>query len=121
MALPDAVDAQGPPRLCPAAVAGEPAAGRTLLIHAEQGFGDTVQFCRYATLAAERGLRVIVEAPKPLVRLLRSLQGVDQVVGQGEALPPFDLQCPMLGMPLALRTTLATVPGAVPYAARQSG
>jgi len=56
---------------------GEAAEGRTLLIHAEQGFGDTLQFCRYATLAAARGLRVIIEAPKPLVRLLRSLPGVD--------------------------------------------
>ncbi len=94
---------------------GEAADGRTLLVHAEQGFGDTLQFCRYAPLAAARGLRVILEAPKPLVRLLRSLTGVDRIVTQGEALPPFDLHCPMLSMPLALGTTLATVPGDVPY------
>jgi tetratricopeptide (TPR) repeat protein len=94
---------------------GEPAAGRTLLIHAEQGFGDTLQFCRYARLAAERGLRVILEVPKPLVRLLRSLAGVDRVLAQGEALPPFDLHCPMLSLPLALGTTLATIPGTTPY------
>ena len=94
---------------------GEAATGRTLLIYAEGGFGDTLQFCRYAPLAAARGLRVIVEAPRPLVRLLRSLSGVDLVVATGEKLPPFDLQCPMLSMPLALGTTVDTIPSAKSY------
>ena len=94
---------------------GEPAEGRTLLIHAEQGFGDTLQFCRYAPLAAARGLRVIMEVPKPLVRLLRGLPGVDQVVGHGDALPRFDLQSPMVSLPRAIGTTIETIPGAVPY------
>jgi Flp pilus assembly protein TadD len=94
---------------------GEAAEGQTLLIHAEQGFGDTLQFCRYATLAAARGLKVIMEVPKPLVRLLRSVAGVDLVVSRGEDLPPFDLHCPMLSMPLALGTTLATIPDGEPY------
>jgi tetratricopeptide (TPR) repeat protein len=95
---------------------GEAAAGQTLLVHAEQGFGDSLQFCRYAPLAAARGLRVIVEAPRPLVRLLRSLPGVAQVVTHGEALPAFDLHCPMLSLPLALGiTTLAAIPSTVPY------
>src|SRR5271154_2006354 len=62
---------------------GEAVEGRTLLIHGEQGFGDTLQFCRYAPLAAARGLRVILEAPKPLIRLLGSLSGVDRLVAQG--------------------------------------
>lgn len=94
---------------------GEAAAGQTLLIHAEQGLGDTIQFCRYATLAATRGLRVIVQAQKSLVRLLRSLSGADLVVGIGEELPAFDLQCPMLSMPLAFGTTIETIPGCSPY------
>jgi len=94
---------------------GEAAEGRTLLIHAEQGFGDTLQFCRYATLAAAAGLRVIIEAPKPLVRLLRSLSGVDLVMQYGADLPAFDFHCPMLSLPLALGTTVATIPGATPY------
>ncbi len=89
---------------------GEAAAGRTLLIHAEQGFGDTLQFCRYAPLAAARGLRVVMEVPKALVRLLQGLPGVDQVVGRGEPLPDFDLHCPMLSLPLALGPALATIP-----------
>jgi tetratricopeptide (TPR) repeat protein len=92
---------------------GEAAEGRTLLIHAEQGFGDTIQFCRYAPLAAERGLRVVLEVQEPLVRLLHAVPGVDLVLGRGADLPAFDLHCPMLSLPLALRTTLSTIP-AVP-------
>ncbi len=89
---------------------GEAAGGQTLLIHAEQGLGDTIQFCRYATIAATRGLRVILQVQKPLVRLLRSLSGADLVVGIGEELPSFDLQCPMLSMPLAFGTTIESIP-----------
>ncbi len=94
---------------------GEAAARKTLLIHAEQGFGDTLQFCRYAPMAAARGLRVILEVPAALVRLLRSLPGIDRVCARGEALPAFDLHCPMLSLPLAFGTTLASVPGETPY------
>ena len=94
---------------------GEAAEGRTLLIHAEQGFGDTLQFCRYVPLAAAKGLRVILEVPQPLARLLRSLPGVDRLVTCGETLPQFDLHCPMLSMPLALGTTITTIPSDVPY------
>ena len=94
---------------------GEPACGRTLLIHAEQGFGDTLQFCRYAILAASRGLRVILEVPRPLLRLLNSLDGVAQLVARGEPLPAFDLHCPMLSLPSALGTTVGTIPDAPGY------
>jgi tetratricopeptide (TPR) repeat protein len=94
---------------------GEAAQGKTLLIHAEQGYGDTLQFCRYAPLAAAQGLSVILEVQKPLVRLLESLPGVDRVIVAGETLPEFDLHCPMLSLPLAFGTTLATVPNSVPY------
>lgn len=94
---------------------GDIADGRTLLIHAEQGFGDTLQFCRYASMAAAKGLRVILEVPKPLTRLLRSLRGVDELVVEGEPLPHFDFHCPMMSMPLALGTTITTIPHDVPY------
>jgi Flp pilus assembly protein TadD len=94
---------------------GEAAEGQTLLVHAEQGFGDTLQFCRYAPLAAARGLRVIVEVPRTLAGLLRGLPGVDCIVVRDEALPPFDLHCPMLSMPLAIGTTMTSVPSEVPY------
>ena len=93
---------------------GEPLAGRTLLIHAEQGYGDTIQFCRYAALAAERGGCVILQVQPPLMRLLRTLPNVE-VIAQGEAPPPFDMHCPMLSLPLAFGTTRASVPAAIPY------
>ncbi len=91
---------------------GEPADGRILLVHAEQGLGDSLQFCRYAPLAAARGWRVVVEVQPPLVRLLRSLPGIDRVVGRGDPLPDFDFHCPMLSLPLAVNTSLATIPAA---------
>ena len=94
---------------------GEQATGKTLLIHAEQGYGDTLQFCRFASLVRERGLRVIVEAPSPLVRLLSGLRGVEQVVATGGTLPPFDLHCPMLSLPLAFGITVDSIPGGTPY------
>jgi Flp pilus assembly protein TadD len=92
-------------------------AGRTLLLHAEQGLGDTVQFVRYATLLARQGARIIVEAQPPLVPLLRSLDGVAEVTPMGAELSAFDLQCPLLSLPLACGTTLETIPTEVPYLA----
>ena len=95
---------------------GEAAAGKTLLIHAEQGFGDTLQFCRYAALASARGMRVIMEVQGPLVRLLRGgLAGTDRILAVGDDLPPFDLHCPMLSMPLAAGTVMASIPAPAPY------
>lgn len=92
-----------------------PLAGRTILLHAEQGFGDTLQFCRYAPLVAEAGARVLLEAPPALCRLLGSLAGVARVIPAGDDLPPFDLHCPLMSLPLAFGTTLATIPRTVPY------
>jgi Flp pilus assembly protein TadD len=94
---------------------GEAGGGQTLLIHAEQGLGDTLQFCRYAPLAAATGWRVVMAVQAPLVRLLRGLPGVERVVASGEALPHFDCHCPMLTLPLAMGTTLSNIPGTVPY------
>jgi tetratricopeptide (TPR) repeat protein len=94
---------------------GEPGGGRTLLIHAEQGFGDTLQFCRYARFARDLGWRVILEVPPPLLRLLRTLDGVAALITPEDARPDFDAYCPMLSLPLALGTTLADIPGETPY------
>jgi Flp pilus assembly protein TadD len=88
--------------------------GKTILLHAEQGFGDTLQFCRYAPLLA-RTANVVLAAPQPLVRLLSTLQGVSRIVAGGEPLPGFDLHCPLLSLPLAFATTGATIPNDVPY------
>ncbi len=90
-------------------------AGRTLLLHAEQGLGDTLQFCRYATLAADRGARVVMEVQAPLRQLLTSLEGVSAVFSRGDALPDYDLHCPLLSLPHAFGTTLATIPASIPY------
>jgi hypothetical protein len=87
-----------------------------LLLHAEQGLGDTLQFCRYAPLAAARA-RVVLEVQAPLARLLSSLPGVSQVIARGEALPAFDAQAPLLSLPRAFGTTIETVPARVPYLA----
>jgi tetratricopeptide (TPR) repeat protein len=89
--------------------------GRTVLLHAEQGFGDTVQAVRYASLLARRGFRVLVEAPPPLKRLLPGAHGVEIVVARGEPLPDFDYHLPMMSLPLAFGTTLETIPSAAPY------
>jgi tetratricopeptide (TPR) repeat protein len=94
---------------------GEALEGRTLLIHAEQGFGDTVQFCRFTRLAEARGARVILEVQPALIRLLVGLKGAAEVVAQGQDLPEFDLHCPMLSVPLALGTTMETIPAEPSY------
>jgi tetratricopeptide (TPR) repeat protein len=96
---------------------GQAAAGRTLLIHAEQGLGDTLQFCRFAALAAARGMRVILQVQAPLVRLLTGLPNVDLVLADGDALPDFELHCPMMSLPLAMGTMLDTIPPPVPLRA----
>jgi Tfp pilus assembly protein PilF len=89
--------------------------GKTILLHAEQGFGDTIHMARYALLVAARGGRVILECQPPLSRLMRSLQGVQQIIPAGEPLPPFDVHCPLLTLPLVSRTTVETIPASVPY------
>ena len=94
--------------------AGEPIDGRTLLLHAEQGLGDTIQFLRYARLVAAKA-RVVLEVQRPLLRLAARIGEVAEVVAAGEHLPDFDLHCPLLSLPLAFDTTLETIPRAVPY------
>lgn len=95
---------------------GEPLAGRTLLLHAEQGFGDTIQFARYAPLAAERGGRVLLEVPRPLVRLLKqSLPEAVRVIPKTDSPPHHDLHCPLMSLPRAFGTALDSIPAALPY------
>jgi len=94
---------------------GQAAPGKTLLIHDEQGFGDTLQFCRLASLAADRGLRVILTAAPALIALLKSLRGIDHLIPRGEPVPAFDLYCPMMSLPLALGITIDTIPAPIPY------
>jgi Flp pilus assembly protein TadD len=88
----------------------EPLAGKTILLHAEQGFGDTLQFCRYAAPLAERAAHVLLVVPRPFAGLLTVLDGPAKVLSAGDTLPEFDLHCPLLSLPLALGTTLESIP-----------
>ena len=89
--------------------------GKTILLFAEQGFGDTFQFIRYAPLVKNRGGRVIVECQPSLVRVLANVPGVDRVVAAASPLPPFDVQAPLFSLPGIFHTTLDSIPTAVPY------
>jgi len=92
-------------------------AGRTILIHAEQGLGDTIHFCRYIARLRERGADVLF-APQPELRaLMSSLDGDPAIVDIDDRALAFDLHCPLLSLPLAFRTDLATIPDDVPYLA----
>ncbi len=89
---------------------GEPLEGATILLHAEQGFGDTLQFIRYAPLVAQRGGRVVLEVQPGLKRLLQRLPGIAECVEAGEPLPEFNYHCPMMSLAAVFGTTIETVP-----------
>ena len=93
---------------------GEVLGSRVLLIHAEQGLGDTIQFCRYVAMVAKRG-QVVFEVPRPLVRLISSLDPGCPIIAKGDQLPPFDVHCPLLSLPWAMGTRRDSIPGPVPY------
>lgn len=89
--------------------------GRTILLHGEQGLGDTIQFSRYVPLVAARGARVILEVQKPLQALMAGFAAGVKVVARGDALPAFDVHCPLMSLPLAFGTRLETIPAAPAY------
>ena len=91
---------------------GEKLEGRTLLIHAEQGLGDTIQFCRYPFPSDGP---VVFEVQPRIARLLGGLTGTPRILRVGDALPPFDLECPLMSLPAIRGTTEATIPANVPY------
>jgi len=96
---------------------GEPIAGKTLFVYAEQGFGDTLHFVRFVPLVARQGVRVLLEVQPQLLPLLAPVAEEWRVtlIAQGAARPRADLQCPLLSLPLALGTTLDTIPSSTPY------
>src|SRR5439155_3669588 len=94
---------------------GSPLAGKTILLYTEQGYGDTLHFIRYADLLKKRGATVIMESPKPLIPLLSRTPGIDRLIEQGSAPPPFDVHAPLLSLPGALQTTVETIPANIPY------
>jgi Flp pilus assembly protein TadD len=103
---------------------GEPLEGKTVMIWAEQGLGDTLQFVRYAAMVKNLGARVVFECQKPLLKLIRSAKGIDclveqesgvEVSGQRSEVGEFDYQIPLLSLPGVFKTTLETIPAEVPY------
>ncbi len=95
--------------------------GKTIYIHGEQGFGDTIQFVRYIPLIVERGGRIILAAQKVLLSLLKTVDGISEIVTWGDPIPNFDVHCPLLGLPLAFETNLETIPSKVTYLSVHSG
>ena len=88
----------------------ESLAGKTILLHNEQGFGDTLQFCRYAKVVAALGARVILEVPTALSGLMKTLSGVSHLIVRGDVLPPFDYHCPLMSLPRSFNTRLENIP-----------
>jgi tetratricopeptide (TPR) repeat protein len=93
----------------------EPLAGKSILLHAEQGLGDAIHFCRYAKLVSALGAKVFLETSKPLASILQRLEGVDEIFVAGETLPQFDYHCPLLSLALAFRTNLKSIPSGEKY------
>ena len=93
----------------------ESLAGKTILLHAEGGFGDTLQFCRFAAPVATHGARVVIEVQPELRRLMSTLDGPHEVITQGQPRPPHDFHCPLMSLPLALKTSLDSIPTQLPY------
>jgi tetratricopeptide (TPR) repeat protein len=94
---------------------GYPLAGKTVLLHAEQGLGDTIQFARYVPLLAAAGAKIVLEVQSELTVLMTRLGGNARIIARGETPPPFDVHCPLGSLPLALRTEPDTVPAQIPY------
>jgi tetratricopeptide (TPR) repeat protein len=92
-----------------------PLARKTVLLHSEQGFGDTIQFARYVPLLAANGAKVVLEVQLELTALMARLDGAATVIARGAAEPPFDVHCPLGSLPLAFKTEPATVPADIPY------
>ncbi len=89
--------------------------GKTILLYCDMGFGDALNFVRYAPLVAARGARVLLEAPPALARLFGMVAGVDRLIARGEAAPPFDYWSPLMSLPAAFQTTPSTIPATIPY------
>lgn len=89
--------------------------GKRVLLYAEQGFGDTLQFIRYAPMVAASGGHVIVECQPRLKNLLHTVEGISEIIECGDALPEFDVHCSLMSLPLAFGTVHGTIPAAIPY------
>jgi len=100
---------------------GEELGGRTILLFPEQGLGDAIQFVRYVPLVTRRGGRVIIACQPELARLFERMPDVARVVVSGQPIPPFDVQCSLVGLPRIFATDLNSIPAAIPYLTADSG
>ena len=100
---------------------GGPLEGKTILLHSEQGLGDALQFVRYAPLVKRRGGTVVLQVHPPLLRLLTGGAGIDVLLPEKAPLPPFDVQAPLLSLPLLFGTDLESIPADVSLPPRRSG
>jgi len=89
--------------------------GKTILVHGEQGLGDSIQFCRFVKDLSTLGAKVVLEDERALEKIFTSLDGVTEFIVRGNPLPEFDFHCPMLSLPLALKLTYETVKDLTPY------
>ncbi|QWD59755.1 tetratricopeptide repeat protein [Polynucleobacter sp. MWH-UH35A] len=93
----------------------QPLRDKTILLRAEQGLGDTIQFCRYVKILSEMGAKVILEVQPPLKSLLRNLDGLGQIISMGEITPLFDYYCNLMSLPYLLGTQIDSIPNKIPY------
>jgi tetratricopeptide (TPR) repeat protein len=94
---------------------GEPLEGRTILLHPDQGLGDTIQFIRYAPMLQARGARVVVACQEPLVRLAETCPGIDRVITQGDPLPEFDIHSTLTRVMCLITRSVEAIPAPIPY------
>jgi tetratricopeptide (TPR) repeat protein len=99
---------------------GEPIKGRTVFLWAEQGYGDTIQFIRYARLVKELGAKVVLECQEPLLKVLAGCSGVSRMIAPGRA-AVFDVHAPLLSLPGIFGTSMETIPADVPYVFAEPG
>lgn len=102
------------PRITAPAWQGEDLGGKTILVHAEMGFGDTIQFARYVPLLARRGAKVLIQCQPALARVMRTVDGASAVLSANEPVPECDYCCPVMSLPLRLGTG-NSIPAEVPY------
>lgn len=89
--------------------------GKTILIHSEQGLGDTIQFCRYIKMLRQKKCKILIEVEKPLINLMKCLLPEENIFQKGSALPKFDFHCPLISLPLVFNTTVNSVPFSTSY------
>jgi tetratricopeptide (TPR) repeat protein len=94
---------------------GQPVSGKTILLHAEQGLGDTIQFVRFVSQIKDLGATILLEVQKPLIQLFATHPGIERLIARGDALPPFHVHAPLLSLPHILKTSLDTIPRETPY------